>query len=126
LNCPTNKIVICGNSWSFDTPTYGDTADGTNVVLTITSTVTNGSCGQAFSATRTWTVTDRCGNSVSCSQTVMNSTLLVGGMVYYPATYPSLAPSGKAVAGVTLNVSESTNMSLLSGSDGAYSFSANA
>jgi hypothetical protein len=43
---------------------------GTNVTLTIVSTVTNGtpSCSQAI--TRTWRVTDCCSNSVTCSQTV--------------------------------------------------------
>jgi len=40
------------------------------VTVTVQSTVTNATCGNGFSATRTWQATDACENSASCSQTV--------------------------------------------------------
>ena len=64
----TNKIVQCGNPWTFDTPAAYDNCSGTNVIVSITSTVTNGVCPQVI--TRTWTLTDLCGNSTNWSQTV--------------------------------------------------------
>src|SRR5204863_2626394 len=43
---------------------------GTNVIVAIVSTITNGLCGNTFATTRTWSATDACGNSNTCSQTV--------------------------------------------------------
>ena len=60
----------CGLAWSFDLPVAIDTCEGTNVTLTVVSTVTNGLGGQSFSVTRTWRVIDGCANSSVCSQTV--------------------------------------------------------
>jgi hypothetical protein len=67
LTCASNKTVACGTAWTFDAPVATDNCSGTNVTLTFT-TVTNGVCPQVF--TRTWTATDLCGNTNSCSQTV--------------------------------------------------------
>jgi len=67
LTCSSNKTVVCGSSWSFDPPSVYDNCSGTNVTLTF-STITNGLC--PLTITRTWTATDPCGNSNSCSQTV--------------------------------------------------------
>ncbi len=67
---PTNRTVECGTAWAFETPTATDNCSGSNVVTSILSTVTNGLCGQTFSATRTWLATDACGNSNTCAQTV--------------------------------------------------------
>ncbi len=74
LICSTNKTVECGTAWSFDLPTWtnacapppGTVSNG--VVLTIVSTVTNGSCPEVI--TRTWQGVDDCKNSDHCSQTV--------------------------------------------------------
>ena len=50
-------------------PTAFDACCGTNVTITIVSTVQNGTfCNN--SQTRTWRATDCCSNSVTCSQTV--------------------------------------------------------
>ncbi|MGD0539508.1 MAG: LamG-like jellyroll fold domain-containing protein, partial [Verrucomicrobiota bacterium] len=68
LTCATNKTVNCGTAWTFDAPTASDSCSGTNVTLTILSTVTNGVCPQLI--TRTWMATDACTNSVTCAQTV--------------------------------------------------------
>ena len=56
LNCASNKTVQCGTAWDFDPPTWTNSCSGTNVILTVLSTVTNtsGYCGGAFDVTRTW------------------------------------------------------------------------
>jgi DNA-binding beta-propeller fold protein YncE len=67
LTCATNKTVNCGAAWSFDPPAVTDSCNGTNVTLTVLSTVTTGVCPQAI--TRTWQATDAFGTN-TCSQTV--------------------------------------------------------
>jgi hypothetical protein len=69
VNCPTNKTVICGTSWGFDIPTGSTSCTNTNVSVVITGTVTNNQ-GCSLQATRSWAITDTCGNSNGCSQTV--------------------------------------------------------
>lgn len=72
--CASNKTVECGSGWTFDPPTWtnacvppaGTVSNG--VILTLVSTVTNGTCPQVI--TRTWQATDDCGQSATCSQTV--------------------------------------------------------
>jgi len=69
--CPpgaTNKTVICGQPWSFDAPLGFDQCSGTNVVVTVASTQTNGTCPLVLK--RTWLLTDLCGNTNTVSQTV--------------------------------------------------------
>src|SRR6185369_4326471 len=68
LACATNKTVECGSAWTFDPPGASDDCSGTNVVVAITGTLTNGTCPQII--TRTWSATDLCGNSNTCSQVV--------------------------------------------------------
>ncbi|TAL04296.1 MAG: HYR domain-containing protein, partial [Verrucomicrobia bacterium] len=68
INCPTNKTVECTTSWSFDLPTASDLC-GTNRI-DLVGTVTNAVCGDSFTATRTWRITDACGNQALCNQTV--------------------------------------------------------
>ena len=64
----TNKSVICGKAWSFDPPIASDLCSGTNVVLRVSGTATNGVCPRTI--TQTWTAVDACGNSSTFSQTV--------------------------------------------------------
>ena len=64
----TNKTVPCGLPWTFDTPIGYDDCSGTNVAVSVVSTVTNSLC--PLVAVRTWTFTDLCGNSTNWSQTV--------------------------------------------------------
>src|SRR5262249_21663853 len=73
IHCTPDKQAQWGDLWTFDRPTAVDKCDGTNVVVEITSTVTNGAnprCPALFSVTRTWRATDGCGNASFCSQTV--------------------------------------------------------
>jgi len=66
LTCGSNRTVEVGTAWDFDTPT----ATGSNATVTVVGTVTNLGCGETFSATRTWLVSDPQGDQATCSQTV--------------------------------------------------------
>jgi hypothetical protein len=74
LLCSSNKTVQCGTAWTFNPPTWTNNCSpppGTpsnGVVLTVISTVTNGSCPMVI--TRTWQGVDDCTNTSQCSQTV--------------------------------------------------------
>ncbi len=69
ITCASNKTVECGTAWSFDTPTAIDACSGTNVGISVVSTVTNsGPCPLVI--VRTWQAMDYCSNSAFCSQTV--------------------------------------------------------
>ena len=70
LTCAPNRILESCTPWNFTPPAANDLCDGTNIVVTIVSTETNGLCGRTFVATRTWQATDLCGNSTVCSQTI--------------------------------------------------------
>jgi hypothetical protein len=67
VNCATNKVVPCGTNWTFDLPT-ATSCCSTNVTITSTGFVTNGVCPKYI--TQSWLITDGCGNSNTCSQTV--------------------------------------------------------
>ena len=78
VQCPSNKTVPCGTTWTFDLPTATTccasgivTSTGvlTNVLVTSTGLVTNGACPQ-LTITQTWQIIDGCGDSTNCSQTV--------------------------------------------------------
>jgi hypothetical protein len=74
LLCASNKTVECGTTWSFNPPTWTNACSpppGTpsnGVILTVISTVTNGTCPQVI--TRTWQGVDDCQNHDQCSQTI--------------------------------------------------------
>jgi len=72
IQCAPDRVVELGTEWSFTEPTATDLGGGP-VTIAIVSTVTNrteANCGDTFSATRTWSATDVCGHSNTCSQTV--------------------------------------------------------
>ena len=74
VQCPTNKTVPCGSTWTFDSPmattccTNDVKGTKTNLVITVTSTKTNGVCPQVI--TQTWSIIDGCGNTDTCTQIV--------------------------------------------------------
>lgn len=67
------KTVACGAPWNFVPAPIGvDRCAGSNVTVTLASTVTNSLC--PVNAVRTWTLTDACGNATNWSQTVIAAT----------------------------------------------------
>ena len=66
--CANDKTVQCNSPWTFDTPTAFDTCD-TNVSILVFRTLTN-TAGCPPTITRTWIITDQCGNHAFCNQTV--------------------------------------------------------
>jgi hypothetical protein len=68
LICASNKTVICGSGWMFDDPIVNTTCCDPFMTVNVASDITNGTCPQII--TRTWQVTNSCGLSASCSQTV--------------------------------------------------------
>src|SRR5262249_39843596 len=60
--CASDKTVECGSLWDFDAPTALDGCTGTNVTITVLTTVTN-SAVCPLQITRTWTIADPCNNS---------------------------------------------------------------
>jgi hypothetical protein len=70
ITCPTAKSPIeCPGVPSFPDPIVSDACDP-NPDVTFEDETTPGKCPQEFIVTRTWTATDACGNSQSCSQSV--------------------------------------------------------
>ncbi len=69
--CATQITPIdCPDSPEFIDPVVTDGCD-TSVTVTFTDVTTPGSCAGNYSVTRTWTATDDCGNSATCSATIM-------------------------------------------------------
>ena len=105
LECATNKTVNCtltasgaGGScvWDFDPPTVSGGCSGTNVTLTILSTMTNGNCPQVV--TRTWQATDACSNSATCSQTVIFTNAFPLTILLHPSNTTATACSRASFA----------------------------
>ena len=66
---PQDASVGCGSNPAFGTPTaVTNCPDG--VVNIVFSDATSGDCSGTFSATRTFTATDNCGNVATASQTI--------------------------------------------------------
>src|SRR5262249_13915553 len=57
ITCGTNRTLELDTPWTFDSPTV----TGSNTTLTILNTTTNKDCGDSYTATRTWVVTDGAG-----------------------------------------------------------------
>src|SRR4030095_6319651 len=69
ITCPSVSNVECPASPSFGAASASDLCDN-NVVPTSSDVTTPGSCPAEYSVTRTWTATDDCGNSSTCSRTI--------------------------------------------------------
>ncbi|HTD65021.1 MAG TPA: Ig-like domain-containing protein [Candidatus Limnocylindria bacterium] len=121
ITCAANKDINCLAPWSFDTPTATDAASGLNPTVTILSSVTNGSCNAGLTVIRTWRATDACGNSATCSQTVLGRAIVtLSGTIFAPTNYPPTL-SEKRVATVALT--GTTNITGSTASDGSFSCS---
>src|SRR5204863_452300 len=67
ITCPTVANVECPNPIIFGAATAADLCDQ-SVIPTFADVTTSGNC--PFTVTRTWTATDDCGNSSTCSRTI--------------------------------------------------------
>jgi hypothetical protein len=67
VSSPTDKTVECGSAWIFDSPVVISSCTGSST-LVVLNTVTNGACPQTLM--RVWQISDPCGNTNTCSQTV--------------------------------------------------------
>ncbi|MDB6111510.1 MAG: thrombospondin N-terminal-like domain protein, partial [Pedosphaera sp.] len=65
--CPKSIVVDCGMRWDFNPP-VASSCCSSNVTITVTGGSTNGVCPKT--ATRTWRITDGCGNTNFCTQTI--------------------------------------------------------
>lgn len=65
--CPKSRVVDCGTKWDFDLP-VASSCCSSNLTITVTSATTNGICPKT--ATKTWRITDGCGNTNFCSQSI--------------------------------------------------------
>jgi len=118
LNCGPNQTINCPQQWSFSTPTYSDNCTAaSDMVLSIVSTVTNGVCPRVI--TRVWRVTDLCGNSATCTETVTivdnvpptitcgpNQTVNCGQQWNFST--PVISDNCTPVAGLVLNILSTT------------------
>lgn len=64
--CNPDTNVVLGSAWAFNPPAFSDS----NLVLTLVGTTTNILCGESFSATRQWLVSDTNNYKVPCTQTI--------------------------------------------------------
>jgi hypothetical protein len=72
ITCPADATVECDESTApanTGSATATDNCDA-SPTISFTDVVTPGSCPQEKTITRTWTATDACGNSASCTQTI--------------------------------------------------------
>lgn len=72
INCPTDRTVQCGQSTQ---PPFTGLATGSDncdasILVTFGDSLIAETCGDTLKFSRTWTATDDCGNSNSCSQTI--------------------------------------------------------
>jgi hypothetical protein len=71
INCPTVPTTVeCPATPSFAAATATDLCGGTPTINFTDLTTPSGFCTQAYSVTRTWTATDDCGNSATCSRII--------------------------------------------------------
>ncbi|HZR19638.1 MAG TPA: immunoglobulin domain-containing protein, partial [Verrucomicrobiae bacterium] len=67
ITCSPNVTVPLGSPWDFTPPSFADT----NLLVQVLDTTTNSVCGNSFSATRRWLISDTNSFQATCSQTVM-------------------------------------------------------
>ncbi len=68
--CAPSITVNCGTAWTFTPPTAIDDCCTNPPNIVVSSTTTNPAPNCPLIITRTWTISDCCGNSTNCSQSV--------------------------------------------------------
>src|SRR6187200_2232179 len=70
--CPADVTIDCTASTSPDSTGIASATDNCDPapVITYSDVITPGACPQELSIARTWLVTDACGNSTTCLQTI--------------------------------------------------------
>ncbi|PWU21560.1 MAG: hypothetical protein C5B50_01450 [Verrucomicrobia bacterium] len=107
ITCAPGFTTNFGAPWSFTVPTASDACCGTNVTISVLSTVTNGACPKII--TRTWQAADCCNNTAACSQTVT----VLGGLAPTNdlcANAVTVFAGTPAYCGTTLCATPSTNI----------------
>jgi hypothetical protein len=82
MTCSSNKTVSCGTNWDFDAPTNIVDNCCTNYSLSFTTVTNSFFCPLVF--TRTWLISDTCGNTNTCTQTVTVTNQCVPGQTWTP------------------------------------------
>jgi uncharacterized repeat protein (TIGR01451 family) len=116
LVCAPNRAVSAGTAWAFEPPAF---TDHSAVTVVTVSTVTNSTCPDTYTATRTWRGTDVCGNSATCSQTVSVDdstppavsivTPTNNAVLAFPATFPVIASAFDAGGIASVEIFHGTN-----------------
>ncbi|MDO8367610.1 MAG: ice-binding family protein, partial [Saprospiraceae bacterium] len=73
ITCPTNVTVSCASSVppaSTASVTASDLCGGTVTIVHVGDVITNQTCANRYTITRTYQATDVCGNSATCAQTI--------------------------------------------------------
>src|SRR5204863_338333 len=102
ITCPVVvSPVECPDGPVFGDATASDACDH-SVSVTYSDTSTPGTCARTYSTTRTWTATDDCGNTATCSRTVVvrdiTAPLITCPVVVSPVECPDGPVFGDATA----------------------------
>ncbi len=119
ITCPSNMNIECDQPTTPDftgRPVASDNCD-TDLVSTFADVVTPGVCDQEMTITRTWTVTDDCGNTTGCVQ-VLNITDETAPIITCPASLIVECDQNTAPGNVMTGMATATNTTNLTWDDG--------
>ncbi len=119
ITCPSNMNIECDQPTTPDftgRPVASDNCD-TELVSTFVDVVTPGVCDQEMTITRTWTVTDDCGNTTGCVQ-VLNITDETAPIITCPASIIVECDQNTAPGNVMTGMATATNAANLTWGDG--------
>ncbi len=88
LTCLANLTVSCANEVPAPTPgsiTASDLCGGTVSVIHVGDVISNQTCANRFTITRTYRATDVCGNAATCAQTITVNDIIAPTFTDIPA-----------------------------------------
>lgn len=106
-----SQTINCPSTPEFSSPTATDAQDGAAVV-SYSDVRTDGQCAGSYSVTRTWTATDKCGNSSSASHTINVQDVTAPVIAELPATSTIDCPATPVFAQATATDGCDANVSL--------------